>query len=101
MVIVIVKFRLPQGITEEVLREKFLETAPMYQETTGLIRKNYLSDIESGIGGGVYCFDTMENAKAWFSEDRIAWLGQRYSNPDVKFFASPVLVDNQSGKIEN
>jgi len=42
MIRVIVTFSIPSEVSASVLEEKFLETAPMYLETPGLVRKNYL-----------------------------------------------------------
>jgi hypothetical protein len=41
----------------------------------------------------------MENAQSWFDEERIAWITQRYSKPDLQFFENPVIVDNDNGQI--
>ena len=71
----------------------------MYKDTPGLIRKNYLSDIKNNTAGGVYCFDTLENAKNWFDDKRIDWLAQRYSKPAIKFYNNPIVIDNVSKEI--
>ena len=44
MITVIVTFSIPSEVSASVLEEKFLETAPMYLETPGLVRNNYLYD---------------------------------------------------------
>ena len=41
----------------------------------------------------------MENAKSWFDEDRIKWITDRYSSPDIKFYKNPVIVDNNIDEI--
>ena len=99
MIIVVVTFPISSDLDAATLKEKFLETAPMYQDTPGLIRKNYLADAELHRAGGVYCFDTIDNAKRWFDEERIAWITERYSKPDIQFFENPVMVDNDKGEI--
>jgi len=99
MVIVSVNFKLSNDVSRSDLKSKFLETAPMYQTTVGLIRKNYLYDEERHVGGGIYLFDSMANAKAWFDEERVAWLAERYSDPMIHFFDSPVVVDNVTQEI--
>ena len=66
----------------------------------GLLRKNYLINIETNTAGGVYVFDSAENALEWFDSDRIAFLSERYSTtPDIKYFYSPVEVNNETNKI--
>ena len=38
-------------------------------------------------------------AKNWFDEERIDWITNRYSKPDLKFYENPVTVDNNSDEI--
>ena len=99
MIIVKVTFQIPKEMGLKTLKEKFEETAPMYQETKGLIRKNYICDLNKSIGGGIYCFERREDADSWFDEERIRWLTDRYSKPDIEYFNNPVIVDNVSGDI--
>ena len=40
-----------------------------------------------------------ENAFAWIDESRIQWLTDRYSEPEISYFDSPVAVNNDSNKI--
>ena len=99
MIIAVVTFKIDKELTDTVLKEKFLETSPIYKETLGLIRKNYICDTSKNLAGGVYCFDKMENAKNWFDEERVNWITDRFSKPDIKFFENPVIVDNNSDEI--
>ena len=99
MIIAFVKFKIPSDLDDNILKEKFLETAPIYKDTEGLIRKNYISDTEKNIAGGVYCFDTRENAEKWFDAERIAWITERYSAPEIQYFENPVVVDNKINEV--
>ena len=99
MIITIVNFKIDSELTDSVLKEKFLETSPIYKETPGLIRKNYICDTSKNLAGGVYCFDNIENAKSWFDEARINWITDRFSKPDIKYFQNPVIVDNKTNEI--
>ena len=99
MIIVIVTFNIDTKLTDVVLKDKFLETSPLYKETPGLIRKNYISDTSKNLAGGVYCFDNIENAKSWVDESRINWITDRFSKPDIKYFQNPVIVDNKTNEI--
>ena len=65
MIIAIVTFKIGDELTDPVLKEKFLETSPIYKDTPGLIRKNYICDTSKNLAGGVYCFNNIENAKSW------------------------------------
>ena len=99
MIIAIVTFKIDSKLTDSVLKEKFLETSPIYKDTQGLIRKNYICDTSKNLAGGVYCFDNLDNAKRWFDEDRVKWITERYSVPDIKFYENPVIVDNNTDEI--
>jgi len=77
----------------------FIESVPMYKETKGLIIKNYIINNDTNTAGGVYIFDTSENAHSWFDPERISYLSERYSVPDIKYFESPVEVNNQNNSI--
>ena len=46
MIIAFVKFKIPSDLDDNILKAKFLETAPIYKDTEGLIIKNYISDAE-------------------------------------------------------
>ena len=96
MVIVIVTFKISSDITESILKEKFMESSGLYKDTPGLIRKNYLSDVKNNTAGGVYCFVTLENAQNWFDDERIDWLTQKYSKPEINFYENPIVIDNIS-----
>ena len=95
MIITIVTFNIDSKLTDSILKEKFLETSPIYKDTPGLMRKNYICDTSKNLAGGVYCFDNMENAKGWFDEERVNWITDRYSKPVIKFYENPVIVDNK------
>ena len=87
------------SLCDSDLKEKFLETSPIYKDTRGLIRKNYICDTSKNLAGGVYCFDNIENAKKWFDEERVNWITDRFSKPDIKFYENPVIVDNNTDEI--
>ena len=99
MIITIVTFDIDSKLTDSILKEKFLETSSIYKDTPGLIRKNYICDTSKNLAGGVYCFDNIENAKKWFDEERVNWITDRFSKPDIKFYENPVIVDNNTDEI--
>ena len=99
MITVVVKFKISDTLTFKILKEKFIETTTMYQKVDGLLRKNYIADIENKYAGGVYTFVSLKSAKNWFDEDRIEWITQRFSKPEVAYYESPVIVDNEKNLI--
>ena len=101
MITVIVSFKISTDLNAEAVKEKFLETAPMYKDVDGLIRKNYLLDIEKHTAGGAYTFETREQADKWFDQERIDWITERYSKPELTYYDTPVLVDNDQDEIKS
>ena len=99
MITVVIKFRISDTLTPDLLKEKFIETSTMYQSVDGLLRKNYIADFENRFAGGVYTFSSLESAKNWFNEERIDWIAERYSKPEVVYYESPVIVDNEKNLI--
>ena len=101
MITVIVSFKISTDLKAEAVKDKFLETAPMYKDVDGLIRKNYLLDIEKHTAGGAYTFETREQADKWFDQERIDWITERYSKPELTYYDTPVLVDNDQDQIKS
>ena len=101
MITVIVSFKISTDLKAEAVKDKFLETAPMYRDVDGLIRKNYLLDIEKHTAGGAYTFETREQADKWFDQERIDWITKRYSKPKLTYYDTPVLVDNDQDQIKS
>jgi hypothetical protein len=92
--IVVVQFDLPKR-TEEQAVKGGTSSAPIYRGLAkkGLIRKDYLNG-ESGTGG-VYFWDSRESAEAWFTEERVAELTQRFeARPRLTWYDTHVTVDN-------
>jgi hypothetical protein len=92
--IVVVQFDLPKR-TEEQAVKGGTSSAPIYRGLAkkGLIRKDYLNG-ESGTGG-VYLWDSRESAEAWFTEERVAELTQRFgARPRLTWYDTHVTVDN-------
>ncbi|GAB4235054.1 MAG: YdhR family protein [Methyloligellaceae bacterium] len=101
MITAIVNFRLPEGATLEDATARFQSTAPLYLGHKGLTRKYYLFDPQTNTGGGCYLFETREDAEAMFDDVWRARIREKYgSEPEIRFFESPVIVDNQRGEIE-
>ena len=95
MITAIVNFPAPEGATLASITAAFSATSPMYEKLPGLIRKYYLFDPESGIGGGVYLWEDRARAEAFYDEAWRARIAEKYGvAPDIRFFESPVIIDN-------
>jgi hypothetical protein len=100
MITAVVKFRLTAGTSLPEATAIFQSTAPRYRGMKGLIRKNYLFDPETGIGGGCYLFETRAAAEAIFDDTWRALIKEKYdAEPDIQYFETPVVVDNDSNEI--
>ncbi len=92
--IVVVQFDLPMRTEEQAIKGG-TASAPIYRALgqKGLIRKDYLNG-ETGTGG-VYLWDSRTSAEAWFTEDRVAELTQRFgARPRLTWYDTHVTVDN-------
>ena len=99
MITAIVQFKLPQSITLDEAKEKFQGTAPKYQDVSGLIRKYYLFEPDDTVIG-VYLWEDREAAEVFYSDDWRRFLVGTYgAEPDVRYYETPVIVDNTSNEI--
>jgi hypothetical protein len=92
--IVVVQFDLPKRTEEQAIKGG-TGTAPIYRDLgqKGLIRKDYLNG-ETGTGG-VYLWESRRAAEAWFTEERVAELTQRFgARPRLTWYDTHVTVDN-------
>ncbi len=100
MITTIVQFPLPQGTTREKARELFEGTAPRYREVPGLVRKYYLYDAAAMLGGGCYLWRDRRSAERALDD---AWreliVGRYGAEPEIWWFDTPVVVDNEAGEI--
>lgn len=79
--------------------ELFERTAPKYQKVPGLIRKYYLGNPDQR-AGGAYEFETMADAKAYFTPQWEKFMSETYgSDLRVDYFDAPCVVDNTHGTI--
>lgn len=100
MITVIVEFKLPQAISSQQAKEIFLSTAPKYQGLPGLIRKYYFIDPDGTTAGGVYLWQSREDADRQYTEEWKAFVRDKYgSEPVLKYLETPVVVDNLSNEI--
>lgn len=95
MIIALVNFPLPASMSFAEYQAKMLATVPRYQGIPGLLRKSYIFDGTRNLGGAVYTFQSREDAEACFSEDFVQRITAAYGKPDIRYFESPILIDNE------
>lgn len=83
---------------EDLVVSQSLESTKIFHKVPGLRRKYYLNS-ETG-GGGIYEFDTAENAHAWFNAGWADWMEGRFGvRPTLTLFDNSVVLDNEAGEV--
>ena len=78
--------------------EQSLESTKIFRDVKGLRRKYYLNS-EAG-GGGIYEFETREDAEAWFHDGWADWMEGRFGvRPVLSLFDNPVVLDNERDEV--
>ena len=96
--IVVVQFDLPKRTREQAIVGG-TSTAPTYRDLAakGLLSKHYLNG-DAGTGG-IYWWESREAAEAWFTEERVALLAERFGvRPTLTWYDNHVVVDNMRGE---
>ena len=100
MITALVKILLPEPMHLKKAQDVYNKTAPTYLEVPGLIRKYYLLAEDGSTAGGVYLWENREAAEAMYNRDWYAFIREKYGvDPEVTYFESPVIVDNEAEKI--
>jgi hypothetical protein len=100
MITTVVNFKLPADIDAKKAVELYKGSAPKYRGMKGLVRKYYLYDEQNRIGGGVYLWQSRADADALYTAEWKAWATERYgAPPEIRYFDTWLVVDNESDKI--
>ena len=100
MITAVVQFKLPKQTSLEEATAIFQSTAPRYRGMSGLARKYYLFDAQTGKGGGCYLFESRAAAEQIFNDEWRALIKDKYgAEPEIQYFETPVVVDNVVGEI--
>jgi len=100
MITAIVRFKLPPTVKAEDAAELFKGSAPKYRGLPGLVRKYYLYN-ESGVGGGVYLWESRAAAERVYTAEWQKMIADRYgAEPDIAYYETPVVVDNATDEIK-
>ena len=100
MITATVRYKLPPHIDYVTCREHFHKIAPGFCDVRGLISKHFIWN-ESGWAGGVYQWENIEDAKAFYSGPWLDGIVERYGiNPQIEFYEVFAVTDNSRGKVE-
>jgi hypothetical protein len=100
MITALVQIKLAHPLSREKARETFSGTAPKYREVRGLIRKYYILSQDGETAGGVYLWNSQEDAERLYTDEWKQFILDKYGAlPSVVYFESPVIVDNITEEI--
>jgi hypothetical protein len=75
-----------------------LDSTKTYHDVKGLKRKYYLNG-DTG-GGGIYLFDTREEAEAWFHDGWADWMEGRFGvRLTLALYDNYLTLDNAAGEV--
>ena len=100
MITATVRYKLPPHIDEAACRAHFHMIAPGFRDAKGLISKHFIWS-ESGWAGGVYQWQTREDAEAFYGGPWRDGIVARYGmEPQIDFFEVFAVTDNARGTVE-
>jgi len=100
MITATVRYKLPRHIDVAACRAHFHTIAPGFREAKGLISKHFIWS-ESGWAGGVYQWETLDDARAFYSGPWRDGIVERYGmQPRIEFYEVFALTDNARGTVE-
>lgn len=100
MITVITEFTLPEKISNAQARETFLSTAPTYLGAAGLVRKCYFLTPDGSKAGGIYLWESRDDADRLYTEEWKNFVREKYgTEPSITYLDCPVIVDNLTHEI--
>ena len=99
MITATVRYQLPPHIDAAACREHFHKIAPGFQDVKGLISKHFIWS-ERGTAGGVYQWETLADAQAFYSGPWRRGIVERYGmEPEIEYFTVFAITNNSDGSV--
>ena len=96
MIVVRVQFPIDASNVEN-LKKKMLDTTAKYEGLDGLTRKYYIMTEDNQHAGGIYLWESREQAEAWYNEDWMKYMTEAWGEaPLVEYLDCPIVVDNET-----
>ena len=93
MITAIVEYTLPPTIGRQECLEHFTKIAPGFRDAPGFLRKHFLYS-DAGVGGGVYLWESLEDAERFYSGTWLQGIRSRYGvDPKITYFETLVIYD--------
>lgn len=99
MITAIVRYKLPPSIDHDACLAHFTKIAPGFREAKGLISKHFIWS-ERGTAGGVYQWETLADAQAFYSGPWRKGIVERYGmEPEIEYFTVFAITHNTEGSV--
>ena len=99
MITAIVRYRLPAAIDRAACRAHFIKISKEFGGVPGLIRKQFIWS-ETGTAGGVYQWDDIASAKAFYTGPWLTGIIERYGQyPEIEYFETFAITENPGGMV--
>ena len=99
MITAIVRYHLPASIDYNECLTHYEKIAPDFRNVKGLISKHFIYG-DHGVAGGVYHWETKEDAQAFYSGPWLKGILERYGvKPDVEYFTVFCITDNEKHEV--
>ncbi len=99
MIIAIVRYKLAPSMDHNDQLEHFAKIAPGFRDAKGLISKHFIWN-ESGTAGGIYKWETLDEAKSFYSGPWLKGIVERYGKePEIEYFTVFAMTDNITGDV--
>ena len=100
MITAVVRYQLPASIDHDACLAHFAHIAPGFREAKGLLSKHFIWS-ERGVAGGVYQWESIEDAQAFYGGPWRKGIVERYGmEPEIEFFEVFAVADNTAGTVK-
>jgi hypothetical protein len=98
MITAVVLYDLPESIGLEECRRHFTMIAPDFLKAPGFVRKQFICEREGRVAGGVYMWESQQDAEKFYTGPWREGIRARYGNdPRIQYFETVALADKASG----
>ena len=99
MITAVVRIQLPSSIDRKGCLAHYEKIALDFRGINGLIRKHFIYG-DHRIAGGVYQWETREDAEAFYSGSWLTGIIERYgTKPEIEYFTVFCITDNQANDV--
>jgi hypothetical protein len=99
MIVARVQFPIKVADKTEFIK-KMAATTPKYEGLAGLTRKYYVMSEDGTHAGGIYLWETKQQAEAWYNDEWMKYMTEAWGEaPLLEYLDCPIVVDNELAKV--